>query len=102
MKIARSSAQRRLRLLLACTGVATGGAWGSVALALAHDHASASLLQGQAATAETVRIIVLLAALPLGALSGRCPWTWSPTRWDDGRRRWCVPPWSWSEPWSGP
>ncbi|ETJ03560.1 MAG: hypothetical protein Q605_AUC00824G0004 [Actinomyces urogenitalis DORA_12] len=73
MKIARSSAQRRLRLLLACTGVATGGAWGSVALALAHDHASASLLQGQAATAETVRIIVLLAALPLGALVGALP-----------------------------
>ncbi|MCW1065388.1 MFS transporter, partial [Streptococcus anginosus] len=52
---------------------ATGGAWGSVALALAHDHASASLLQGQAATAETVRIIVLLAALPLGALVGALP-----------------------------
>ncbi|WP_172191307.1 MFS transporter [Actinomyces faecalis] len=73
MKIARSPAQRRLRLLLACTGAAAGGVWGSVALALVHDSASSALLRGQIPADDLMRVVFLLAAVPIGSLIGALP-----------------------------
>lgn len=73
MRIARTPAQRRLRLLLACVSGATGGVWGAVALSLAHDGRTAAVLAGRADGAALATVVVLLAAVPVGSLLGAPP-----------------------------
>ena len=73
MKIARSSAQRQLRLLLACSGAAVGGTWGCVALALADDPRTGAVLAGQAALGDVGVVVALLVAIPVGALCAAFP-----------------------------
>ncbi|MDU7428416.1 MAG: MFS transporter [Actinomyces urogenitalis] len=73
MTVRRSSAQRRLRLALACTSAATGGTWGSVALAVAHDPRGLTVLAGQAGSGDLIAVLSLLAAPAIGALLGALP-----------------------------
>lgn len=68
-----SAPQRTLRLVLAAATATGGGAWGAVALSLAHHPDALAVLTGHAEAAQVIFLLVLLAALPVGALAGAMP-----------------------------
>ncbi|MDU0349227.1 MFS transporter, partial [Actinomyces sp. MRS3W] len=72
MRVAHTPAQRRLRALLVSSGMTEGAAWGATGTALALDSAARAALTMQGATALEAlpSVLLLLSALPLGALIG--------------------------------